>query len=212
MIFRDREDAGRQLAEKLTRFADNPVIFGIPRGGVVVAAVIAKTLNAPLDIVIPRKIGAPGNPELAIGAVGGHQTILLNDQLISQLGISQEYINMSAYQEREEIKRREILYKKDLKEHDIRGRTAILVDDGLATGFTAKAALIELRDKNPAKIILAVPVAPPETLKSITTFADETICLNAPADFYAIGQFYEQFDQVSDGQVIELMKEANLNL
>lgn len=209
MYFKDRVDAGNQLAEKLTGYRDkNAIVFGIPRGGVVVAEQIAKKLNARLDVVIPRKIGAPGNSELAIGAVAGKSGILLNKKLIDQLEVSDDYIDKAVFAERNEINRREKLYRKGNDGYEVTDKIAILADDGLATGFTAKAAIKDLKSLDPKQIILAVPVAPPETILEIKETVDDVLCLYSPEIFFAIGQFYENFFQVSDEEVIDIMIQA----
>jgi predicted phosphoribosyltransferase len=209
MIFEDRVDAGRRLAEVLTEYKDKPaVILAIPRGGVVIGNEISKRLNKPLDIIVPRKIGAPGNPELAIGAVAGKNGILLNRSLIAQLGVSESYIENEVFKQRQEIERRESLYRKSENILPVKGKVAIVVDDGLATGFTARAAIFSVKSESPSDVILAVPIAPPETIAVIQGEVDKVVCLHAPELFYAIGQFYFNFEQVSDAQVIETLEEA----
>lgn len=208
MIFKDRIDAGQQLADKLVAYKENAIIVAIPRGGVVVAHEIAKKLKVEIDIIIPRKIGAPGNPELAIGAIAGEEGVLLNHKLIQDIGVPNEYLEKTIAEERKELRRRESLYRQGLEKHSFKGKNCILVDDGLATGFTARAAVIELRLAVPAEIVLAVPVAPKQTIKKIAPEVDDVITVSTPDIFYAIGQFYENFTQVTDQEVISLISRS----
>lgn len=205
MIFNDRIDAGKQLSRKLSHYRDNAVIIAIPRGGVVTGKQLADELNLELDIVIPRKIGAPGNPELAIGAIAGAEAVLLNMKLINELNVPESYLNKIILQEREEIKRRESLYRQGRNKVKIKDRNCILVDDGLATGFTARAAIAELRTSRPSKIILAVPVAPKQTIQNFKREVDEIVCVHTPDLFFAISQFYYSFEQITDQEVITIL-------
>lgn len=208
MIFRDRVDAGIQLADKLAGYKENAIVVSIPRGGVVVGYEIAKKLNIDIEIIIPRKIGAPGNPELAVGAIAGEEGLLLNGKLIREIGVSKEYLDKTIESERAELRRRESLYRQGLQKHSLEDKNCILVDDGLATGFTARAAILELRSNFPAKIILAVPVAPKQTIDIIAPEVDQIVTVDMPETFYAIGQFYENFTQVTDQEVISLISRS----
>lgn len=207
-MFADRTDAGRQLAESLAgRAYPRGLVLAIPRGGVVVGAEIARALQLPLDIIIPRKIGAPHNPELAIGAVTQDGTAIFNEALLAQFYLSPEEREHLISTAVAEINRRMRLYRGDQPPVSWRDRTVILTDDGIATGFTVVAALRSLHKAGPRKIILAVPVAPPDTLERLRSEVDELVCLLAPEFFMAVGQFYRRFDQTTDAEVIALLKE-----
>lgn len=207
--FRDREDAGRRLAERLTWYRDeSPIILALPRGGVPVGYEIARALHAPLDIFIARKLGAPGRPEFGIGAVAQGGVRVLNERAVQALGISEEYIERATQRETKEIERRLRLLRGDRPEPEIRGRTAILVDDGLATGVTARAAIEALRRRSPRSLVLAVPVCAPQTVEALRQEVDELICLKCPSDFMAVGLWYRDFDQVEDEEVIALLESA----
>jgi predicted phosphoribosyltransferase len=209
MLFKDRIQAGQKLAEKLLEYKDkNVIILAIPRGGVVVAYEIAKVLNAPLDLIIPRKIGAPYQPELAIGAVTQDGTIILNEDIISYLPIPENYIEAEAERQKKEIERRLIKYRGSAIEPKLENKIVIIVDDGIATGATMLAAIASIRKKKPLKIIAAVPVAPPESLEKIKEYADEIVCLQTPEPFFAIGQFYERFEQLEDEEVIDILNKS----
>jgi putative phosphoribosyl transferase len=208
MIFADRSEAGRSLAERLLGFQDQiPVVLALPRGGVPVGFEIARSLSAPLDLVLARKIGAPGHAELAIGAIadGAQPEIVTDPQLLAQLGVTAEYLERTKAAVLGEIERRRSVYLGNHAPVELVGRTAIVVDDGIATGATMEVALRATRQRGPARLVLAVPVAPKQTLKKLRTEADETICLYTPADFFAVGQFYQAFPQLCDGEVIELL-------
>lgn len=207
-MFKDRHEAGKLLAEKLSEYKNtNTIIFAVPRGGVVVAYEVASKLNVPLDLAIPRKIGAPKQPELAIGAVAQDGTTVLDNQLVRQLGVSRDYIEEEARQQIEEIERRLKKYRGDLKQYpNIKNKNVILIDDGIATGATIKAAILSLRKQEPASIIIAIPVGPADTIDSLREEADKVICLETPQTFYAIGQFYQDFTQTTDEEVINLIK------
>jgi predicted phosphoribosyltransferase len=209
MLFKDRIQAGQKLAEKLLEYKDkNVIILAIPRGGVVVAYEIAKVLNAPLDLIIPRKIGAPYQPELAIGAVTQDGTIILNEDIISYLPIPENYIEAEAERQKKEIERRLIKYRGSAIEPKLENKIVIIVDDGIATGATMLAAIASIRKKKPLKIIAAIPVAPPESLEKIKEYADEIVCLQTPEPFFAIGQFYERFEQLEDEEVIDILNKS----
>ena len=180
------------------------MILGIPRGGVEIGAVVAKALNAELDVVIPRKVGAPGNPELGLGAVAEGVQVL-DDHLVKMLGVAEDYLAREIEAQEEEIKRRSAAYRKDRPGPDLAGKVAVVVDDGVATGGTAVAALRWARAQGAAKVALAVPVAPKEAVKRLRREADQVYVLATPEPFYAVGQWYQDFPQVSDGRVVELL-------
>ena len=208
MPFIDRTDAGRQLAKALARYkAQRPVVLALPRGGVPVAAEVATALDAPLDLILVRKIGVPSQPELAMGAVvdGRKPVIVRNEDVISLTGVSEQEFNATRDQQLAEIERRRKLYLGDRPHPQIVGRTVIVVDDGIATGATTRAALQATRMRKPSKLVLAVPVAPTETLKDLRGEADDIVCLEDYEDFGAIGLFYSDFRQVSDTEVIGIL-------
>ncbi|MBU4534124.1 MAG: phosphoribosyltransferase [Candidatus Desulforudaceae bacterium] len=205
-MFSDRTEAGRRLAENMAdESLEDGLILGIPRGGVIVAAKVAEKLGLPLDIIIPRKIGVPFNTEVAIGAVTQDGTVILDDRLMTLTGLDEADLRPQIEQEIAEIARRTRLYRGDRPEPEYRDRTVVLVDDGIATGSTTLAALRSIRKGNPRTVILAVPVAPPETLDRLAPEVDRIICLEAPDPFYAVGQFYDHFDQTSDEEVIDIL-------
>lgn len=206
-MFRNREDAALQLADMLRETPlHNPVVLGIPRGGVVLAAVLARELGADLDVVLARKLRAPDQPELAIGSIGENGEVYL-----SQLGkeIADAYPEYLA-EEREhqlaEIDRRKRLFRQVRQQAPVAGRTVLVTDDGIATGSTMLAALHVVRAKKPAEVIVAVPVGSPERLEEIGRWCDRIVCLRAPENFWAIGQFFQDFSQVSDAEVVELLR------
>ena len=208
MPFIDRMDAGRRLAKALAHYtAQRPVVLALPRGGVPVAAEVATVLDAPLDLILVRKIGVPFQPELAMGAVvdGGKPVIVRNEDVISLAGVSEREFNATCDQQLAEIERRRKLYLGNRPHPQIAGLTVIVVDDGIATGATTRAALQAIRMRKPSKLVLAVPVAPTESLKELRGEADEIICLEDYEDFGAIGLFYSDFRQVSDTEVIEIL-------
>ena len=190
-FFVDRVDAGKRLASALKNFSSKKgIVLSIPRGGVVVGYMIAKTLNLPLDIIIPRKIGAPDNPELAIGAVAEDGTAILDQNLIKYLGVSREYVIEETERQKQEIKRRLKLYRQDASYADLKGLDVIVVDDGIATGSTMKAALASVKNRGASSITVAVPVGPPSTIEELEKMADRVVCLFTPEFFQAIGEFY----------------------
>lgn len=209
MFFEDRVDAGRKLAKELMGVCSGRgVVLAVPRGGVVVGAEVAKTLGFPLDVIIPRKIGAPQNPEMAIGAVAQDGVVYLNRSLINALGLSEEGILALVEEQKAEIERRMRLYRGSTEYPDYSRRCIIVVDDGIATGYTILAALRWVRQKfEPQKLILAVPVAPRDTLKRLEEEVDQLVALLVPVDFYAVGQFYRDFSQISDQEVLELLRQ-----
>lgn len=208
VLFDDRADAGRQLAAAVARrrFAD-PVVLALPRGGVPVAAEVAAKLEAPLDLVLVRKIGAPAQPELAIGAVvdGGSPEIVTNDEIIRETGASGAYIREEAARQLEIIEARRTLWVERRPRVSVAGKTAIVVDDGIATGATVRAALHALRRQGPKRLVVATPVAPPDTVAALAAEADEFICLETPEPFGAIGYFYDDFAQVADEEVAAIL-------
>lgn len=207
-MFADRRDAGERLAAALASLRDEDVvILGIPRGGVEVAAVVAEVLGAPLDIVTPRKVGAPGNRELGLGAVA-EDVEVLDQHLIRVLDVSEDYLRREIAAEREEIARRSSLYRSGRPPVELQGKVAVVVDDGVATGGTAVAALRWARAKGAKRVVLAVPVAPGEAVRRLEAEADEIRVLATPEPFFAVGQWYGSFPQVSDEQVIELLSSS----
>ena len=211
MRFIDRQDAGKQLVRLLLPLKEaNPVVLALPRGGVPVAFEIARALAAPLDLVLARKIGAPFQNELAVGAVadGDHPEIVIDPRLIAVLNISPEYLEETKTAELQEIERRRRVYRGDRQPVDIAGRTAIIVDDGIATGATVLAALRATRRRRPDRIVLAVPVASKRTLKRLGREVDQTVCLNTPRSFAAVGGFYQRFPQLRDQEVVDLLDKA----
>lgn len=211
MRFRNRYEAGKFLAIQLKEFTNEPdaIVVALPRGGVVVAFEVAQALNLPLDITCPRKIGAPFNPEFAIGAITETGEGILSEDLIKALGISQEYIDEQIKIEKKQAQWRLEHYRQGRAPRSFKAKTILLVDDGLATGSTMQAAIKTMRKEGAKKIIMAIPVAPPDTLSRLKAVVDKTVCLAAPSEFQAVGQFYESFDQVSDEEVIQLLRDSN---
>jgi len=206
-IFQDRTDAGRQLAEELLSYAgrDDVIVLALPRGGVPVAFEVAQRLGVPLDVFVVRKLGVPGHEELAMGAIASGGVRVLNEDVLYVLPDAQSIVEMVTAIEREELKRRERDYRGDRPAPEVRGRTVILVDDGLATGATMRAAAAALRQQGAAKIIVAVPVGAPGTCHEIRSVADEVVCLQTPGSFMGVGQYYEDFSQTTDEEVRELL-------
>jgi predicted phosphoribosyltransferase len=206
-LFRDRTEAGRLLAARLEKFAGKPdvMVLALPRGGVPVAFEVARALHAPMDVFIVRKLGVPGHEELAMGAVASGGVRVLNDHVVAGLGIPEYVIDAVVNWETEELKRRERLYRGDRPPADVRGKTVILVDDGLATGSTMLAAVQALRQQGPARIVVAVPVASPDTCELMKAYVDEIVCAATPEPFYAVGLWYEDFSQTTDEEVRELL-------
>ena len=211
LLFEDRRTAGRQLADALSREKyGSPVVLALPRGGVPVGFEVAKALTAPLDILMVRKLGAPGHPELGIGAVvdGSKPHVVLNEEIIRQVRPSAVYIEQEKQRQLAEIERRRRRYVGDRTATPVEGRTAIVVDDGIATGGTVRAALRGIADGKPARLVLAVPVAPADSLAELADDCDEVVCLVTPEPFYAVGAHYRDFTQTTDEDVIRLLAEA----
>ena len=211
MIFKDREDAGRQLANRLSAYANrnDVIVLGIPRGGVPVAFEIAQALNVPMDIFLSRKLGVPGKEELAFGAIAAGDGRFLDREVIRAMGISERQIERITEKVKETLNQRAELYRGDRALVHIEDRTVILVDDGIATGASIYAAINALQQMKPANLVVAVPVAPPATCTWLRTVVDQLICLREPEQFYAVGQFYERFSQVADEDVIDLLQRAS---
>ena len=209
--FKDRRDAGRKLAQKLTAHAGKPntLILALPRGGVPVAYEVALALNAPLDIFIVRKLGLPEREELAIGAIATGGVRVLNRDIIRMLGIPEEVINFVAKRELQELDRRERLYRGDRPAPDVRDRTVILIDDGLATGASMRAAIAGLRAQHPARLVVAVPTAAEDVCEAFRPEVDEIVCAITPEPFYGVGRWYDNFAQTTDEEVRVLLEQAN---
>jgi putative phosphoribosyl transferase len=209
-IYADRVDAGRRLAGALTEYAgrEDVLVLGLPRGGVPVAAEVAKALDAPLDVMIVRKLGAPWQPELAMGAIASGNVQLLNEQVVRMLGIDDGTIEEIAEREGRELARRERAYRGDRPPFDAADRQVLLVDDGMATGATMRAAVAAVRAMAPARVIVAVPTAALDTCELVRAEADRVVCLDTPEPFMAVGCWYRNFDQTSDAEVRDLLAEA----
>jgi predicted phosphoribosyltransferase len=205
--FRNRTDAGRQLAERLAAYANRPdvLVLALPRGGVPVGYEVARALATPLDVFLVRKLGVPGYEELAMGAVAIGEVRVLNDEIVRGLGVSKHEINAMVAREMQELARRERLYRGDRPPPDVAGRTVILVDDGLATGATMRAAVEALGQQHPARTVVAVPTASPDTCEALKAEADDVICAMTPERFVAVGHWYEDFTQTTDDEVRELL-------
>ncbi|MFE0463571.1 phosphoribosyltransferase [Kitasatospora sp. NPDC058965] len=204
--FRDRTRAGRLLGKRVAAWrADDPVVLGLPRGGVPVAHEVARALGAPLDILVVRKIGAPGQPELALGAVGEGGIRLFNHDIVAALGIGAAELERLAHATAEEVAERTERLRGPVPPLDVAGRAVLVVDDGVATGATVRAAMAVLRRREVAQLLLAVPVAAPEALRLLGPLADDLVCLSAPPAFMAVGQYYDDFDQTTDRDVRRLL-------
>ncbi len=211
MLFKDRREAGRRLAEPLLPLKDkHPVVLALPRGGVPVGFEVARALAAPLDLILVRKIGAPGNEEFAVGAIadGEHPDLVIDQRLVTALHVSPEYLDEVKSVALAEIERRRRVWLGDRQPVEIAGCTAIVVDDGIATGATMRAAVRAIRHRKPARIVLAVPVAARDSLEGLRREVDEVVCLDSPYDFGAVGQFYRQFPQLHDSEVTALLDQA----
>jgi predicted phosphoribosyltransferase len=209
-LFRDRRDAGRKLAQELKEYANRPdvVVLALPRGGVPVAYEVAKALKAPLDIFLVRKLGVPGHEELAMGAIASGGVRVLNDTVVDALNIPERLIDAVAEKEQRELERRERAYRGDRPKPEVRGKTVILVDDGLATGASMRAAVEALRAQDPARIVVAVPTAAPETCEAFEDTVEEVVCAETPQPFFGVGFWYQDFSQTSDEEVRTLLARA----
>ena len=207
MRFRDRADGGRQLADKLHAYAkrSDVIVLALPRGGLPVAREVATALGAPLDVFLVRKLGVPGHSELAMGAIAFGGVRVLSEDLISELGIPRALVEQVSVREHLELDRRNRLYRGSRPFPSLRGRTVIVVDDGLATGATAEAAVVALRDLGAARIVVAAPVGAPATCTRLTGLADDVVCAAIPDNFYAVGSWYDQFEQTTDEDVIAIL-------
>lgn len=210
MRFRDRTTAGQQLAKELTAYANRPnvVVLGLPRGGVPVAFEVAKALNAPLNVFVVRKLGVPGQEELAMGAIASGGVRVLNEDVVQSLHISEAIIDQVAAKEQQELERREYLYRDNCPTPDVREHTVILVDDGLATGATMRAALRSLRQYQPTRIVVAVPISSSETCREFEAEVDEIICAETPCPFHSVSFWYDNFSQTTDEEVRDLLKRS----
>lgn len=209
-LFHDRRDAGRRLAQRLTAYrGPDTVVLALPRGGVEVGYEVARELDAPLDVIVARKLGAPGQRELGIGAIAPGGVRVLDDETIALLRISPHEIDAVAAAEAAEMARRERLFREGRPALDLTGRTVILVDDGLATGVTARAAVGAIQREQPRRLVLAVPVCAPETAAALRREVDDLICVESPPDFMAVGRWYANFDQTDDQEVIDLLALAH---
>jgi|SRR5579862_3771082 len=207
MLFKDRQDAGRQLALQLLKFKNKSdvIVLGLARGGVVTAAEVAASLHLPLNVIVVRKIGAPGNEELAIGAIAEQGEGIFNDHLIGLLGVSSDYLKKEVERQKRVLKERLSRYRGKSASLHLKDKMVILVDDGIATGASMRVAIASVRYAGVKKIILAVPVAAPDSLRKISKEVDEAICLSSPAFFESVGSFYRLFDQTTDEEVIQLL-------
>lgn len=209
-MFADRRDAGIQLAARLKKYKGRKdlLVLALPRGGAVTGFEIAKNLGAPMDVLIVRKIGFPGQPELAVGAVSETGTVALNEAIISMYGVSEDYLRKETSRQKEEISRRVKLYRKGKTVSGLEGKTIILVDDGVATGATVKAAIMTLRKERISRLVLALPVGPTDTVNELKGMVDELICIEIPEAFYAVGAHYSDFTQVEDEEVVEMLERS----
>lgn len=206
-MFKNREEAGLKLSQKLSSYSkkDNVLVLGIPRGGVITAKIVSEKLKLPLDVIVNRKIGSPREPELAIGAVGPKGYLVFDKALIRQIGVDKNWLKKEIKIKKEEVKEREKMFRKG-RRWDLKGKIVILVDDGVATGSTTEVSMKYLRAEKVKKLILAVPVAPRDTIKRLSVLVDKVVVLETPQGFRAVGQFYQDFPQVTDEEVIQLLQ------
>jgi predicted phosphoribosyltransferase len=209
--FRDRREAGRLLGEKLSAYANRPdvIVLALPRGGVPIGFEVARALNAPLDVFPVRKLGVPGHDELAMGAIAPGGIRVLNDELVRALNVSKPQVDAVVAREQQELTRREQLYRDNRSPLDVRGKTVILVDDGLATGATMVAAIKALRQHQAGRIVVAVPIASPEICDQMRAYVDDIVCAVTPEPFHAVGLWYEDFSQTSDEEVRDLLRQTS---
>jgi putative phosphoribosyl transferase len=217
MVFHDRRDAGRRLASLLESsvalhdlHGERPVVVGMARGGVPVAFEIARAFDAPLDVVVVRKLGHPRQPELGLGAIAEGHVRIMNEALVRQLGVTEDVIDSVVDQQEKELERRLRLYRGDRPPVAVEGRTVIVVDDGLATGFTARAAIAVMRDRSAGRVVLAVPVGPPGAVAALREVADDVVCVETTEDFFGLSEWYDDFRQLSDDDVARLLAAAAL--
>ena len=212
MYFYDRADAGRQLASRLTKYCNRPevLVLALPRGGVPVGLEVATALEAPLDVFLVRKLGVPFQPELAMGAIASGGTRVLNPLVTDALAIAPEMLESVVAREQAELERRERLYRAGRPTPEVKGKTVILVDDGIATGSTMRAAVLALREQGAKEIVVAVPVAPQSAVAELGSLADELVCVLEPKEFFAIGEWYQDFSQLTDQEVNRLLQQAAL--
>ena len=212
--FQDRIEAGRLLAREFMRYADQPdlIVLGLPRGGVPVAFEVARALRAPLDVFVVRKLGTPGQPELAMGAIASGGVRVINDEVVREMGIPADVIDAVAEEEGRELKRRELAYRGSHSGPEVRGRTVLLIDDGVATGSTLRAAIRALKSQHPARLVVGVPAAAGSTCRELRPEVDEFVALMTPEPFHAVGEWYQNFGQTSDSEVTELLDRARRNL
>lgn len=211
MLFHDRREAGRELARGLLEHRDeealaDPLVLALPRGGVPVGDEVARALGAPLDIIVARKIGAPFNPEVGVGALAGEGPPLYDERALAMLDLTADRLSPEVARERAEMHRREQLYRGARPAPDVKGRTVVVVDDGLATGVTARAALRAVRAMEPGRLVLAVPVGSPDAAEALAAEADTVVCPHRPQPFHAVGQWYQEFDQVGDDEVVAILR------
>jgi len=214
VIFQDRTDAGQELAARLTKYANRPdvLVLALPRGGVPVAYEVAKKIGAPLDVFLVRKLGVPGHEELAMGAIASGGVRVINEDVVRFLNIPDEVIDAVAADEQQELERRGSVYRDERPPPDVKGRVVILIDDGLATGSTMRAAAAALRKQGPARIVVAVPVSAPETCNEFRSEVDEIVCAVTPEPFRGVGLWYKDFSQTTDEEVRELLERARQNI
>lgn len=209
--FKDRAEAGKRLAVALREFkGKDVVILGIPRGGVVVAREVSESLGAPLDVVVTRKIEAPGEPEYALGAVTQEGDVIMDRQAAESLGASKEYLDAQVRQKKEEVRQRMERFRGDAPYPDLKGKIVIIVDDGIATGSSVGAAVMSVRKRGPKEVVVAVPVAPADAVEALRGDGNQVVCLETPAEFLAIGEFYSRFDQVEDAEVRRILDEGRV--
>lgn len=209
ILFKDRVEAGEKLSTALREFKGRDIIvLGIPRGGVVVAARVAKALGAPLDVVVTRKIEAPGEPEYALGAITQEGDVIMDRQAAESLGASKEYLDDQIRKKREEVKERMRRFRGDAPYPELRGKVVVIVDDGIATGSSVSAAVMSVKKGSPLQVVVAVPVAPADAIDMLTQDGTRVVCLETPGPFLAIGEFYEEFEQVEDGEVKKILDQS----